>query len=101
MDEEKVRVTIVLLQDYKRGANNDRVWSNVLALDFVLTEEDDTAGLFRGVYPKTKLHLLERVVGVASVHWRKLEDAVEAPRFTLKASRSVRVKDDERGRKAA
>jgi len=101
MDEEKVRVTIVLLQDYKRGAHNDRVWNNVLALDFVLTEEDETAGLFRGVYPKSRLHLLEAVRGVASVHWRKLEDVVERPRFTFKAGRAVRMKEDERGRKAA
>lgn len=101
MHEERVRVTIVLLQEYKRGPLNDRVWNNILALDFVLNEEDHLAGLFRGVYTRAHIPLLEQVVGVASVHWRKLEDESERPRFTFKAGRAVKQKDDERGRKAA
>jgi len=102
MSEEKVRVTIVLLQDFKRGQNNYRIWNNLLAVDFDILEEDEVAGLIRGIHTKDSLSLLESLVGVAAVHWKKLEDDLaDRPRFTFKAGKAVKVEKDERGRKAA
>jgi hypothetical protein len=98
---EKVRVTVVLLQDYKRGQNNYRVWNNLLALDFDILEEDEVAGLFRGTYTREQASILEEVVGVASIHIKKYEEDEDRPRFMFKAGKAVRVDKDERGRKAA
>lgn len=101
MSDEKVRITIVLLQDFKRGQNNYQIWNNLLAVDFDILEEDDVAGLIRGIHTKDSLSLLESIVGVAAVHWRKLEDDIERPRFIFKAGKAVKVEKDERGRRAA
>jgi hypothetical protein len=65
-----LHVTLYLTEEFKNAS--DRLWLNLMALDFCITEEHQKAGVIMGSY-FGDLSALEKVPGVLSLVAREVE----------------------------
>lgn len=71
-------VTLYLTEEAKGPENSDRMWSQLMALDFVVLDEHQKAGCIVGEWFGDDIGILERVPGVAALTHRESE-----PKFTV------------------